>query len=227
MAIRDKMLNIIGSKEATSVASIAVEWVSTINPIAGIFLTSAKEIAGLADKVRIDAVIKGLSTELNQEKQINQLYGYVAKSEENAFYVANTLRNALLSNSPIACTIMGRILAKHVEDGTTYDWDDNIVFHALESATDQDIRMFARVIKKYLTEKNELRIPFKDMDSDMFFSLEWCVYNRILQGPSGGIAWSSFDDNDYDTSHSPTSAGHKLHCYIKSVRQVLDYGLNS
>ncbi len=224
MGIQKKLLKVLKSDEANAAAAVGITGVSIANPVAGLFLTAAHEIAGLADEKRIDAIIRGLSTELNQEKQINQLYGYVEKSEENAFYVANTLRKALLADSLIACTVMGRILARHVKDGCKYDQDDNIIFHALENATDDDIRHFYRVMKEYKHDKETFRILLTDIDVSLSSSMDWCEYNRIFRGPSGGITWEDIEDEGFDTSHGPTNAAEKLFEYVESVKHVLDYG---
>ena len=221
--VQKKLLKILKYDEVDAALTVGTAAVSVAKPLAGFFLTAAHEIAGLADEMRIDAVVRGLSTELNQEKQINQLYGYVGKSEENAFYVVNTLRKALLADSLIACTVMGRILAKHVNDGSSYDQNDNIVFHALENATDDDIRIFVKIMKEYRTEKGPFRIPDDKKDVNMQSAIEWCVYSRLFYGPSGGISWVMSEDEGYDTTHSPTSAGNRLMEYVESVKQILEY----
>ena len=136
--VQKKLLKILKSDEADAAVTVISAGVSVVNPLTRLFFTAVQQIGNLADEIRIDAVVRGLSTELNQEKQINQLYGYGEKSEENAFYVVNTLRKALLTNSLIACTIMGRILACHAIDASKYNQDDDIIFHALENATDDD-----------------------------------------------------------------------------------------
>ncbi len=218
-----KLLKLFKSGKTRSVVNVGIAGVSVANPLAGLFLSAAKECAETADEVRIDSVIIGLSTELNQEMLINQLYGYIEKSEDNAFYVVNTLRKALLSDSLIVCTIMGRILARHVAEGTRYTQEDNIIFHALESATDDDIRQFRRVMDDYLT-KNEIgnnvfHIPNEEFDDPLFLSsLNWCEYNRIFNGTSG--IKLVVDNQNYIDSYSPTQAAIRLQEYADSVKQV-------
>lgn len=226
MEIKKRVVKALKSSEAKAAEEVIEAGVSVKHPIAGVFLSIVHEIAGLADEVRVDAVVEGLSTGLDQERQINQLYNYVNESEENAFYVSNTLRKALLSDSPIACTIMGRILACHVNECSKYSQDDNVIFHALENATDQDIKMFVKIMKEYKTKNDDgndvFRIPNEIMmHTDIDSTLNWCVFNRIFNG-SSGILWG-IDGQDYDDSHSPTSAANKLFEYIDSVKQVLSY----
>lgn len=222
MDIKDKLLELLKSKEAELVSDVTVAGVSAANPVAGVFLLAAQEVGKLADEKRIDAIMKGLSTGLNQEMRINQLYNYVSESEENAFYFSNTLRKALLSDSTIACTIMGRMLATHMDDGSVYTQDDNIIFHALSSATNQDIRGFMRILKKYRTENDELQILKAELeDEETQTSLDWCVFNRILGGAIG-IQMEDMD-SDYDDNYSLTSAAIKLYEYADSIKQVIDY----
>ncbi|MBR1853677.1 MAG: hypothetical protein IJ794_11160 [Lachnospiraceae bacterium] len=227
MTIQKRLLSIIKSDKTDVAVTVATAAVSAANPLTGIFLTAVHEISGLADEIRIDAVIKGLSTELNQEDQVNQLYGYVEKSEENAFYVVNTLRKALLADSLIACTIMGRMLACHIDGKTPYDQNDNIIFHALESATDDDITQFYEVMKEHMAKDEDgndvFHIPNCVMENDDFMaSLDWCVFNRLFNGTSG-VSWTDEGQN-YDKSHSPNNAAFRLKEYVDSVKQVLEYG---
>lgn len=227
MEIQAKLMKLLKSTKANIVADVGIAAVSAADPLMGVILTAAHDIGDLADEFRINALIKGLSTGFNQEKQINQLYNYVEKSEKNAFYVTNTLRKALLSDSPIACTIMGRMLACHIEGGTVYTQEDNIIFHALENATDYDIRQFYKVMNEY-KENDEagdvvFHIPNEIFNnSDFASSLNWCVLNRIFNGISGAV-WVK-EGQAYDNSHSPTPAANRLFEYVDSVKQVLRYG---
>ena len=224
MEIQERLLELLKTDEAKALANVGIAGISVKYPIAAVFLTAAHEIAGLADKMRFIAVAKGLSTELNQEEQINILYNYVDKSEENAFYVANTLRKALLADSQVACTIMGKMLACHAKQGNAYDQDDNIIFRALETATDEDIRLFTKAMQEYKTPKGTFRIPLDELDSHLFATMGWGEFNRLFYGPSGGIAWTDADDAGFDTSHSPTAAAERLFEYISSMKQILEYG---
>ncbi len=224
--VQKQLLKILKSDEADAAITVGITTVSAVNPLAGILLTASQQIGNLADEIRIDAVIKGLATDLNQEEQINRLYEYAKKNEKNAFYVINTLRKALLADSLIACTIMGRILASHVSDNSKYDYDDNIIFHALQNATDDDIRQFYKVMREYKSDDEEgncvFHIPIELIrETGLSSSLEWCVFNRIFTG-TNGILWGKIGQ-DFDDSHSPTSAGFKLMDYVESVRQVLEY----
>ena len=164
-------------------------------------------------------MIRGISTELNQEEQINRLYGYIENSDDNAFYVANTLRKALLSDSTLACTVMGSMLAKHVKHDTMYDQDDKIIFHALESATDEDIRNLYRIMKNYKVDMESFKIPNDDIDDIMISSLDWCAFNRLFRQK----IWGDIADEGFNTEYGPNSSAERLYEYIRSVKQVLDY----
>lgn len=223
MGVQERLLEVLKSGKTKAVVNVGTAAISVRHPIGAIFLTAAYEIVSLADEVRIDALVKGLSTELNQEEQINSLYSYVEKSEENAFYVANTLRKALLVDSPLACMIMGKMLAYHAKIGSSYDQDDNIVFHALETATDEDIRLFTKIMQEYKTTDGRFRIPLDNLNTNLLATMGWCETNRLYFGPSGGISWGEFGDDGFDTSHSPTSAAERLFQYVCSVKQVLEY----
>ena len=226
MDIQGKVLTILKSNEADALANVGIAGTAIFKPEAAALMTVAHEAMHIVDEVRIKALLKGMSTGFNQEKHINQLYSFVEKSEENALYLVNTLRKALLTDSLIACTIMGKMLSLHMDNKRAFDQDDNIIFRALENATDDDIRIFYRVMNEYLTKNEDghdiFSIPNIVINNPGFSSaLDWCVFNRIFNGTSG-VRWI-VDGQDYDVSYSPTSAGHRLREYVYSVRQVLNY----
>ena len=145
------------------------------------------------------------------------------KVKKMLFYGANTLRKALLTNSPVACSVMGKMLACHANQRSIYDQDDNIIFHALESATDDDIRTFMIIMQEYKTSKGSFRIPLDELDASKLATIGWCEANRLFYGPGGGITFGDSGDNQVDTSHSPTSAAERLFEYVDSVKQLLGY----
>ena len=85
MSIQKRLLGLLKSDEVRALATVGIDGISVKYPMIAVFMSAFHEAAGLADEMRIDALVKGLSTELNQEQQINILYGYVEESEENAF----------------------------------------------------------------------------------------------------------------------------------------------
>ena len=156
MVYKKKLKKILKSTEFETALSLLNTIGSSLDSVAPSFLSIAQKMGAVADEIKMKALLRGLASGLNQETQVNKLYTYVDDNEENSFYISNTIRKALLSNSPIACTIMGRILSNHINEKHVYSQDDIIIVHALESATDYDIRSFADItnrndsVKKYV-----------------------------------------------------------------------------
>ncbi len=217
-----KLLEFIKSSAGQTTAEIVASGASVVNPLFGVLISAAKDIAGLADEIRINALIKGLSTELNQEQQINLLYRYIQSSEEHAFYVSNSLRKALLSNSPIACAIMGRMLARHIASNTSYDQDDKIIFQALENATDDDVQMFYDFMNEYNSIADKPKtIPFELLNKYSVIE-NWCEFNRIVRHNMSVDNYG--EEVVFNENFSLYSAALRLMDYIESIRQLLDYG---
>ena len=102
MEIQERLLELLKTDEAKALANVGIAGISVKYPIAAVFLTAAHEIAGLADKMRFIAVAKGLSTELNQEEQINIL---------NAILTAIPLRHRIIVSGPGSrCHIQQRVV---------------------------------------------------------------------------------------------------------------------
>ena len=170
--IIEKLSYIIKKPEVQSGLSIAASSFSLANPLAGAVISAFKEVSSIADEIKGRYILNGLASGLNQEKFVNELESYVNSNDENAGFVANTLRKALLADSPIACTLMGRILADHIKEKKPYDQYDVIIIHALESATDDDLRAFQNMMSGY----NGKNIVVSSQNT-----VEWCFINRIFQ----------------------------------------------
>ena len=208
----DRIIALFEKPEVQVAITTAATGAELINPAAGVIATLFHEVANIADELLAKRIIKGLASGLNQEKFTNELRNYVSASEENAFHIANTLRKSMLSNSPKACVIMGRILADHVSNQESYDANDIIIVNALEHATDDDLWKFRRMME--LSEGEEVLI--KELEENLLACLEWCVAYRLWdkQNPlRGGTLY-------LNGGAKPNPAAFKLIKYMDEVRQL-------
>ena len=185
-----------------------------INPAIGDVLSSFKEIALVSDEVRCKHIINGLASGMNIETFTNQLATFVSQSEENAFYISSTLRKALLADSKIVCTLMGRIMADNISDRKSYDRDDVIIIRALESATDDDIIVFRKIMQTLDDDTVTLE------SEDYVGCIDWGLSNRLFKQEDKGFQGTTLMLG-YDTK--VCNASRKLMIYTEEIKQLFRY----
>ena len=202
-----KLIDIFKRPEVQSGLSIVAAGGSIEDPTLGAIIIALKEAISVSDEIKGQCIINGLATGFNQEKYTNQLENYIHANPKNAGYIANTIRNAMLADSLIACTALGRILADHVDHMKTYDQYDVIIIHALVSATDNDLIAFRQMMKVYDSEFIEVT----NQDT-----VDWCVNGRIFKQIVPTL------DNgklSFDPKYKPTTAANILMTYLDEIRQ--------
>ena len=113
-----------------SVVETGLEVLSNACPGAGLVSTlieGFRNASAISDEIKINHFIKGMASDsnFNREKYTNLLYKYL-QDEDNAFYVSNLMRKAVLSDSRKVCTAMGRILADNVNNEKKFTTEDII-----------------------------------------------------------------------------------------------------
>ena len=202
-----------------------------INPVAGTTVGVAAEagdnLLSKYDTFKFSLLLKGLSTGLNMEMRLNELYNYVTSSQEKAICVANLFRKTVNAECPKVCFVYGLILANHVGSNTDFTQDELIVCKALENATECDLKNFKEIMEKYLKPAvNENRIVFPKGFANLAefaTTCDWGVYNRIFVSRMmewGEIGEETLDINTYYYEAKPAST---LMKYIKAAYQTWDY----
>ena len=210
-----KCFDLLKRKEVVESISLTSQAASIPSPIAGIALQSFKSVASIVDEIKLNHILRGIASGLNQEEYISELENYISSKPENAWAVESNIKKALLADSPIACTLLGRMLAEHVKDKTPYDRSDAIVAHALETATDDDIFAFREMMKTY-KERDQIGVRVSDQDA-----ADWCLSNRIFKEVfSHPFKGDKVVSTDFDTIIEPTKAAEKLLYYINEIKQL-------
>ena len=227
MRVKENLLRIFKGKEFNTALAAVGTGTSVSHPLAGAIIQLFQQFTSVVDEVKINNVLRGLATGIDQERLINQLYNYVSESDENAYYVANTLRKALLSDSPIICCVLGRILSDHVDKNLKYDHSDMVIIHALENATDADLRLFKSLMSSEvfrLSPKDQIEYLYKEISNNPSVQdcIDWCVYNRILKSTTADVVG---EELIWGPSYACTETAERLYKYINSVWQVFSYGL--
>lgn len=173
-------------------------------------MLAIKEATSFADECRLSYIIHGLASGLDVETFTNDLWNYVSKDEEKAFRVANALRKSLLMDSPIACSLMGEILTDHVEKDTHYDREDNIIVHALETATDDDLICFRKMMRTVKDNKIDI------IDQ---VTVDWAEANRLfkINNPHMG-EWQGL--LSFEPEYIPEPAAYKMMNYLDKIKQL-------
>lgn len=228
--IKNIIKNLIEDPRVKAGTEIAVTGVSTvsgmINPIAPFVIEAYRTVASCADEIKVDRMLKGFANGKNIEMKLNELYNFVKDSDERAFLVSNLFRQTLLTQSPKVCCIYGIILSELQENDEILDYDQLIIFNALQTATDYEIKYFREIVKDYIDDDRYIN-ENKINDSGILsyrMTLEWCKNNRI------------FDITSYKQSggfdligefYEVNSRSKKLAEYIDKARQILNYEENN
>lgn len=215
--IQEKILKIINDPLAQKVLSVATTGIEIAYPQIGPFIELVKGVSSLSDEYRLHKLLKGLASGWNQETFTNEFKEYVKSSEDNAVYVANLLRKALLADSPIACTLMGRILSDHVGNKTSFDKFDSIIIFALGSAIDNDLLNFRKMMQEYYSKSSIQFIDVIDQET-----VDWCTMNRIFEQVN-----SSVEDEGIilEPRYKPKESAMRLMKYLDEIKQLLGESL--
>lgn len=171
----DKLIAILNDEKVQGALSIGADITAVGNPVGAVVVTAFKEIASISDEIRCRYILQGLASGLNQEKFTNELITYVKASEDNASHVSNTIRKAMLSESPIACALMGHIMAVHIADKKPFDREDVIIVHAVGSATDEDLTDFIKMMQK-VSDEGIIAVR-----TEFVACADWCVSSRLCK----------------------------------------------
>jgi len=116
----------------------AIETVaSEVVPFVGAFRPLVEE----TDKIHLSHLLVGLKYGNDFDSQIEKLYDYIDKPEK-ANYVVSMFREALISSSHIVNTIMGIQLSKMIGEDSDITQEDLIIYDALTSFNDFDIKNY-------------------------------------------------------------------------------------
>lgn len=208
--IGHEIVSVIKDKDIQEGLLAIAQGFSAANPCVGVALGAIKGIITITDEIKIRNILKGLSSGLNVETYTNELTSYVSKNEDNAFRVADTLRKALLSDSTVVCVLMGRILGDHINRGARYDYADRVVVHALESAIDEDIITFRKMVSE-IDSEGKLKVR-----SEFDMCIDWCISNRL------GRMDNYFEDGTLSllSTIKFNESAFRLKHYIEEVKQI-------
>lgn len=198
-----------------------------LNPIAGIVGGIGNDFLSEYNTFKLGHLLKGLSSGLNLEMRLNELYDYVNSCPEKAIIVANLLKQTINAECPKVCVIYGLILANHLNELSEFTYEEMIVCKALENATDYDLKNFKEIMEHYLKPtSNGNRIVFPQDFSDLTTfttTCDWCVYNRIFV--SRMAEWGEIEEGvlDISTYYYTSSPASVLLNYINAARQTWNY----
>lgn len=228
--IRNALSKVMDTPIANAIRSGAIGGLGILNPIVGVVAEVGNDLLSEYDGFKFSLLLKGLSSESNLEKRLNELYNYVNASPGKAIVVANLFRKTIISECPKVCIIYGLILAAHLENNTEFTQDELIVCKALENATEYDLYNFRIIMEKYLksdSDKNRIVFP-KDFSNLNEFTItcDWGVYNRIFILHS--LQWEEMRDTTSEiyTNYYEAKPALVLMNYIKKATPIWNYGEN-
>lgn len=220
-----RISEIINKPELSAARDLVVDVMSVCNPVAGIAAGAINKLISDYDAYKLTLLLKGLSTNLNMEKRINELYNYVNKSDENAINVANILKKTINAESPKTCLIYGLVIADHLDSNHSFSQEELIVCKALENCTDYDLSSFKEIIDQYGVKAEDGRtriiLPSSIANEDKYIiTCDWCVYNRIFVMESIKVENSSLVYGRFYYTSGPANI---LLKYINDLHRVWEY----
>lgn len=225
--ISNAITKVIDNPVLRTIRSGAIGVVGIANPVAGVAASVGDSLLSEYNDFKFSHLLKGLSSGLNLEMRLNELYNYVTSSPEKAVNVANLFRKTVNAECPKVCIIYGLILANHVESNTEFTQDELIVCRALESATECDLINFKEIMEHYLkptSDGNRVVFPngFANL-AEFTTTCEWGVYNRIFV--SHILEWETdMGDDSIRTYYYEGTPASVLIKYIHDAHQTWDYG---
>lgn len=230
--VEQKLIQVITSQEGETVRDIAISITGAINPSAGVGTSVANSFLKQYNDYKIKLLLTGLSGKLNIEKQINELYNFVASSAERAIAVANLFKQTINADCPKVCVIYGIILSEHIGEKTDFTHEELILCKALENATDYDVCNFKEMMKNHVRVNAEgkrtvayLEIEPKQQEK-YIITCDWAVYNRIFKEENA--EFGDIDDEGYSsmltgTFYIVTEIADLLFEKIEDVQQIWKY----
>lgn len=218
----DKQLTPLESELAGSLIGDIAGLISPVTGVLGSLLQKH-------DKIKLAYLLRGLASDLNMERHLNELYQYVTSSAQRAYTVANVLRETIAAKTPKVCMIYGKILANHTgKQEREFTNDDIIVCNALENASDYDLDIF-RMIMSFCNKADEKRIYIKKGDLHKYQNtFSWCLYTRLFyegtptHGSLGGYA-NQADDEIVKSDYIVGSAADLLLSLLNELEQIIKY----
>lgn len=230
-AILDNLNTPTGKVVETACVSIS----SAVNPVVGGIMGIGSSFLSEYDNFKFDLLLKGLSSGLNTETHLNELYNYVNAGQDNAIAVANMFRKTINAESPKTCIIYGLILSDIINNKTYLSQDELMICRALENATDYDLDIFKEIMGKYMkeTENGTRTVVFpKDFEliKEYLSTCDWAVYNRIFisnQNSQLGELKQEEEMLDLNIHYYESSPAPILLGYIEQARQIWCYSFKS
>ena len=218
----DKQLTPLESELAGSLIGDIAGLISPVTGVLGSLLQKH-------DKIKLAYLLRGLASDLNMERHLNELYQYVTSSAQRAYTVANVLRETIAAKTPKVCMIYGKILANHTgKQEREFTNDDIIVCNALENASDYDLEVL-KLIMETCEKDDEQRIYLKKGDLHKYQNtLSWCLYTRLFHegtptyGSLGGFA-SQTEEEVVKSDYIVGSAADLLLSLMNELKQILKY----
>lgn len=220
-----RISEITNKPELSVIRELTVGVVGTCNPVAGIVAGTINSVITDYNTYKLTLLLKGISTGLNIETRMNELYNYINQSEENAINVANIFKKTINAESPKVCLLYGLLIADHLESSNSFTQEELIVCKALENGTDFDLCIFKDIMEQYTkdeeTERKSIVLPSGLKNRDEYITTcDWCVYNRIFVMENVKCENSILKYNRFYYASAPANI---LLKYINDLHRVWDY----
>lgn len=217
------ILDVINKPELCAFRELVVGMLGVHDPMTGVAMGAINRFISDYNSYKLSLLLKGLSTNLNMEKCMNELYNYVSKSDENAINVANVFKEAINAESPKVCLIYGLIIADHLDGNNGFTQEELIVCKALENGTDNDLCLFKDIMDLYLIKEDNDResivLP-SNIENNYIITCDWCLYNRLFIMESVKVENTTLINGRFYYTTTPAKI---LLKYINDLSRIWNY----
>ncbi len=230
--IKKTIYEVISSPEVTVAREAFVGAVSATNPSVSVTAITANKFLEKLDEFLINRMLVGLSSGLNQEKQINELYRYVTSSKQRALQVGIILKRTIMSQSPKVAVVYGIALKAHVgRQQRDFTRDELIACNALLNSNDYDLESFEILMKNNVREDErfgkiiDLDLSQKDRIEEELNTCIWGSNNRLFYiSPIDMFSVNQGSGTlEFRTDYRVQEAAMILLGWIEEAKQVWDY----
>lgn len=186
-------------------------------------------VSKVSNDYKLNNAWKCISRGLNEEKSINELYNYVCGSSDRAFYISDSFKRIILSNSNISSAVLAYIIGEIVKGNRDFTQEDVILYDALSHMTDFDIKNFVDIVDNYVGWDeigndyiNLPGIPEKNKIT-YILTLKLCVNVRLIDLKTTVLTQDYMNSGEF---YKCTFLAYKLREYISKTKQLLNYSIS-
>lgn len=220
----DKIKELLGNEYVKDAQELA-----TLEPHIDIFSRIVNLVSKASNDLKLNNAWRCISRGLNEEKSINELYNYVSSSSSRAFYISDSFKKIILSNSVISSAVLAYIVGEVVKGNRDFTQEDVILYDTLSHMTDFDIKNFVDMVDNYVGWEgigdNYINVPniSPNIKEAYKLTLKLCTNSRLINLETMVLTEGCMNSGEF---YRCTPLSDRLREYISKTKQLLNYSIS-